>query len=114
MAVAAQTFASSNQLPDKVGRFEVIRCLGKGAQGVVYLARDPELDRQVAIKTLDKRRRNHKHLLQEARNVSKLEYLNIILKDYALTTKLLRLVNTSYYGQFGGEITTKLTKSCAA
>ena len=34
------------------------------------------------------------------------ELSNIILKDYALTTKLLRLVNSSFYGQFGGEITT--------
>ena len=35
-----------------IGRFEVIKELGRGAQGVVYLARDPRLDRQVAIKTL--------------------------------------------------------------
>ena len=34
------------------------------------------------------------------------ELSNMILKDYALTTKLLRLVNSSFYGQFGGEITT--------
>lgn len=31
---------------------------------------------------------------------------NIILKDYALTTKLLRLVNSSFYGQYGGHIST--------
>ena len=34
------------------------------------------------------------------------ELSNIILEDYALTTKILRLVNSSFYGQFGGEITT--------
>ena len=34
------------------------------------------------------------------------ELANIILKDYALTTKLLRLVNSSYYGQYGGQIST--------
>ena len=34
------------------------------------------------------------------------ELANIILKDYALTTKLLRLVNSSYYGQYGGHIST--------
>lgn len=34
------------------------------------------------------------------------ELSNIILEDYALTTKLLRLVNSSFYGQFGGDITT--------
>ncbi len=35
-----------------IGRFEVIKELGRGAQGVVYLARDPRLDRQVAMKKL--------------------------------------------------------------
>ena len=34
------------------------------------------------------------------------EISNVILKDYALTTKILRLVNSSMYRQFGGEITT--------
>jgi eukaryotic-like serine/threonine-protein kinase len=78
MSAAAEQITNSRQLPAKVGRFDIVRCLGKGAQGVVYLAHDPELDRQVAIKTLDKRRRDHSNLLQEARNVSKLEHLNII------------------------------------
>ena len=35
-----------------IGRFEIIRELGRGAQSVVYLARDPHLQREVAIKTL--------------------------------------------------------------
>ncbi|UCF69409.1 MAG: serine/threonine protein kinase, partial [Acidobacteriota bacterium] len=34
------------------GRYEVIRPLGRGAMGEVYLARDPELRRLVAIKSL--------------------------------------------------------------
>ncbi len=35
-----------------INRFKVLRPLGQGAQGVVYQAYDPNLDRQVAIKTL--------------------------------------------------------------
>lgn len=37
-------------MAEKIGKYEVIRVLGKGATAVVYLARDPDLDREVAIK----------------------------------------------------------------
>ncbi|MBA1149628.1 serine/threonine protein kinase, partial [Ectothiorhodospiraceae bacterium WFHF3C12] len=35
-----------------IGRYEVVRELGRGATGVVYLGRDPKIGREVAIKTL--------------------------------------------------------------
>src|SRR5437867_1326577 len=35
-----------------IGRYEVVKTIGKGAMGVVYKARDPLLDRVVAIKTI--------------------------------------------------------------
>jgi serine/threonine-protein kinase len=38
--------------PNQIGRFEVQKALGKGSQGIVYLARDPRLDPRVAIKTI--------------------------------------------------------------
>ena len=34
------------------GRFKILRLLGKGNQSEVYLAHNPHLDREVAIKTL--------------------------------------------------------------
>ncbi len=36
----------------KLGRYDIIRVLGKGAMGVVYAGVDPNLERQVAIKTI--------------------------------------------------------------
>ena len=36
----------------KLGRYELTRVLGKGAMGLVYEGRDPNLDRRVAIKTI--------------------------------------------------------------
>jgi len=41
-----------NSVPKQIGRYTVERLLGRGAMGNVYLGRDPELDRAVAIKTL--------------------------------------------------------------
>ena len=37
---------------EKIGKYEVIRVLGKGATAVVYLGRDPDSDREVAIKLI--------------------------------------------------------------
>jgi len=65
----------------RVGRFEIIRELGRGAQSVVYLARDPHLQRQVAIKTLHFSRsdaQQNQQLLEEARLVSQLRHPSIV------------------------------------
>ena len=37
---------------DRLGKFEVVRLVGKGAMGEVYLGRDPKLGRDVALKVI--------------------------------------------------------------
>ncbi len=61
-----------------IGRFEILSELGRGGQGAVYLAYDPQLDRQIAIKTLRKLGHKTEQLIHEARIVSKLQHPNII------------------------------------
>ncbi len=69
----------------RIGRFEIVRVLGKGAQGTVYLARDTHLEREVAVKTLRfehtdaaVRGQRVRTLLDEARIVSKMQHPNIV------------------------------------
>ena len=66
-----------------IGRFKIVRLLGKGNQSEVYLAHDSHLDRQVAIKTLFFAKgadsaAKMQSLLKEARTVSKLTHPNIV------------------------------------
>jgi len=66
--------------PEKkyIDRFELIHELGKGAQGVVYLAKDLKLNRQVAVKTLLHKNKDGDQIFNEAQNVSSLQHPNII------------------------------------
>jgi tRNA A-37 threonylcarbamoyl transferase component Bud32 len=43
---------SEPEEPKQFGRYTVIRTLGKGAMGIVYLGEDPVIDRRVAIKVI--------------------------------------------------------------
>lgn len=64
---------------ETIGRFKILRELGRGAQGVVYLAHDSQLGRQVAIKTLHTGSAGQTgRLLHEARIASNLQHPNIV------------------------------------
>jgi serine/threonine protein kinase len=72
---------------EKLGRYNIIRELGKGAMGVVYLARDPMIGRLVALKTLRAPeagesvldlREFHDRFLREAQAAGNLSHPNIV------------------------------------
>jgi len=83
--VAGETIAAGDVVGVQAGaRYRLMRELGRGATGVVYLARDAELDRDVAIKLL------HPHLagterqgaldrfFHEARVMASLRHPNVV------------------------------------
>jgi serine/threonine protein kinase/Tol biopolymer transport system component len=72
---------SSPQPPDRFGPYEVVALLGAGGMGQVYRARDPRLNRQVAIKVLARAGADpsrQRRLLDEAQAASALNHPNII------------------------------------
>src|SRR4051812_10506127 len=64
------------------GQYELEREIGRGGMGVVYLARDTRLDRQVAIKTLPVHLAHdpvvRERFLREARTAARLSHPNIV------------------------------------
>ncbi len=69
--------------PPTIDRFQIRRILGEGSQGIVYLAHDPELKRQVAIKSVSLAgglgpRGDIEQLVAEARTVSRLQHANVV------------------------------------
>jgi serine/threonine protein kinase len=75
---------SASEPLTKLGRYEILAELGQGSMGVVYKARDPALDRVVAIKTInlnlpkDELAEYEARFYQEARAAGGLNHPNIV------------------------------------
>jgi TonB family protein len=65
----------------RIDKFDVLRRLGRGGMGSVYLARDPDMDRLVAIKLLNEgfdEEEMRGRFSSEARSASALRHTNIV------------------------------------
>ena len=68
----------------ELGRYQIISELGQGAMGVVYKAKDPLIDREVAIKTInlslaqEEREEYEARFYQEAKAAGRLSHPNIV------------------------------------
>jgi eukaryotic-like serine/threonine-protein kinase len=73
-------------LPSQVGRYQIVRSIGRGAMGQVFLAHDPVLDRPVAIKHLrddlsltgEQFTALTKRMEQEARAAARVSHPNLV------------------------------------
>ncbi|HWB78796.1 MAG TPA: serine/threonine-protein kinase [Nannocystaceae bacterium] len=79
--VRAQLFGGE-QRPTWIGRYQVLDRLGQGGMGVVYRARDPVLEREVAVKVLHSERAvdsfARARLVDEARNLARVTAMNVV------------------------------------
>jgi len=82
----ADTLAIHRGPPGTLGRYKVLRELGRGAMGVVYLGKDPTIQRFVAIKTMrlddvddwNKLQEAKTRFFREAESTGRLSHPNIV------------------------------------
>ncbi len=79
---AAAHDVAQDEVPERLGRYMIERQLGQGGFGTVYLAVDPQLNRQVALKVPRRSRRNTpkaiQTLINEARAAAQLDHPGIV------------------------------------
>ncbi|MBN1381954.1 MAG: HDOD domain-containing protein [Deltaproteobacteria bacterium] len=83
--MGSTTVIKSADPVNTVGRYEIIRELGRGSMGIVYLAMDPLINREVAVKTLRYKDADQKEITEsrtrffsEAKAIGKLSHPNIV------------------------------------
>lgn len=83
--MAQRPATREQRAPDKVGKYVIVKEVGRGSTGVVYLSHDPYYRRDVAIKVYnlesadeDRARVTRKMFLSEAHMVGMLQHPNIL------------------------------------
>ncbi len=80
IAARAKLFGDS-EVPVSLGKYAIEERIGAGAAGVVYAAKDPQLDRRVALKLLLSDNRDDvaiERMMREARAMAKLSHANVV------------------------------------
>src|SRR5215831_12086085 len=82
---AARGGLQNSPTPERIGKYTIVKEVGRGSTGVVYLAHDPYYKRDVAIKVYniessdeDRARVTRKMFLSEAHMVGMLQHPNIL------------------------------------
>lgn len=72
-------------MPELIGRYQIVRELGQGGMGLVYLAYDPHLERQVVVKKIiyqqydqTQHQESWQRFQREAKAIAKLDHPTII------------------------------------
>ncbi len=83
--MAQRSATREKRIPDKVGKYVIVKEVGRGSTGVVYLSHDPYYRRDVAIKVYnleshdeERARVTRKMFLSEAHMVGMLQHPNIL------------------------------------
>lgn len=108
-AIAAYSIVSSEQpalpeLPKQIGEYEILRPLGHGGMGSVWLARHTKLGREVALKLLSRHRWTHPQLRErfeaEMRAIGRLSHPNIVIAHDARDVGGCAVLVTEYVDGF--------------
>lgn len=91
-------------LPERIGEYEIVRDLGRGGMGAVFLARHTKLGREVALKVLAAHRladlRMRERFEAEMRAIGRLSHPNILTAHDAREVDGLAVLVTEYIDGF--------------